>query len=202
VRQRCCDDDRRPAVAISTAEHELAVRGFMALWQGEQATVIDLGADVRTAEAMAAGGRLEVDASGRLVAAHGVAARATAHRIEHDGATTHTWCAFDAIGIPAALGIDAQAVTTCPRCGRELRIKLLGGRPVDDGRTRLWFPAADCAHLVDDYCRHANLYCNHDHLTAAQLGEHGQVLTVTDAAAIGRVTWDDVATAALAKEQS
>jgi alkylmercury lyase len=113
----------------------------------------------------------------------------------------HTWCAFDAIGIPAALGVDAYAVTSCPICGRELRVTLLGGRPIDDARTRLWFPAADCAHLVDDFCRHANLYCDDDHLTTARLGEHGRVLTVTDAAATGRLTWHDVASGATAVEE-
>ncbi|CAN5808363.1 hypothetical protein BH20ACT4_BH20ACT4_00310 [soil metagenome] len=189
----CWNDVQGPAVTASAAEQELAVRGFVALWRGEQPTIADLGGDAYTVEVMVGAGRLEVDATGRLVAVHGLAARTTLHRIEHDGRIVHTWCAFDAIGIPAALGIDAQAVTTCPTCARELRTILLGGRPIEDAALRLWFPDADCAHLVDDFCRHANLYCNVDHLTAAELGDRGHVITIGDAAAIGRVTWLDVA---------
>jgi alkylmercury lyase len=201
VTTHCCNDDHGPVVTASAAEQELAARGFVALWRGEQPMVTDLGGDSDTVEVMVGGGRLEVDATGRLVAVHGLAARTTPHSIEHDGRIVHTWCAFDAIGIPAALGVDADAVTRCPTCGRELRITLLGGRPIEDAAVRLWFPAGDCAHLVDDLCRHANLYCNDHHLTAAELGEHGQVLTVADAAVIGRVTWLDVARGAPAVEE-
>lgn len=197
-----CNDDLRPAVAVTAAEREFAVRGFAALWRGERPTITELGGDADTIEAMVGGGRLEVDAAGRLVAVHGLAAGTTAHRIEHGRGTVHTWCAFDAIGIPAALGVDADAVTTCPTCGRRLRITLIGGHPVENLALRLWLPVGDCAHLVDDFCRHANLYCDDDHLTAAELGEHGQVLTFADAAAIGRATWQDVATAALEEKPS
>jgi hypothetical protein len=75
VTNHCCNDDQRPVVTASTAEQELAVRGFVALWRGEQPMITDLGGDADTVEAMVAGGRLELDATGRLVAVHGLAAR-------------------------------------------------------------------------------------------------------------------------------
>ncbi|HEX6238733.1 MAG TPA: hypothetical protein VFZ68_16145, partial [Acidimicrobiales bacterium] len=66
--------------------------------------------------------------------------------------------------------------------------------PEDDGRMRLWLPGGECTHLVDDFCRHANLYCDADHLAAVvRPATPGTAVTVTEAAAVGRVTWDDVA---------
>jgi len=124
-----------------------------------------------------------------------VVARETPHRIEHADGVVHTWCAFDAIGIPAALGMDAAAVTTCSACGAELRVVLTHGVPPDGGALRLWLPSGECAHLVDDFCRHTNLYCDAEHLaTIVPAGTPGQAVTVADAAALGRDTWRDVST--------
>jgi len=48
--------------------------------------------------------------------------------------------------------------------------------------------------LVDDFCRHANLFCNAEHLgSGLPPGSVGEAVTVAEAAAIGRVTWRDVA---------
>ena len=61
---------------------------------------------------------------------------------------------------------------------------------------RLWLPTSRCAHLVEDFCDHANLYCDHDHLSYAVAGlSAGRVIGVADVAAIGRLTWSDVADA-------
>lgn len=187
----CCDD---VLAGSSASARRFAVGGFVALWRGERPCVGELTDDGPTVEALVAGGRLEVDADARLVGVHGLVARPTAHRIEHAGGVAHTWCAFDAVGIPAALGIDAAAVTSCPACGTRLRVGVHHGVPEDDGRVRLWLPSGECTHLVEDFCRHANLYCDADHLAAVvRLGTPGTAVTVTEAAALGRVTWDDVA---------
>jgi hypothetical protein len=51
-------------------------------------------------------GALEVDASGRVIGAHGLRQRTTQHAIITSDRTWHTWCALDAVGIPVALGLD------------------------------------------------------------------------------------------------
>jgi alkylmercury lyase len=172
----------------------LPVQGFTALWRGERPNVAELSDDAATVEALVQGGRLELDDHGVVVGAHGLTARPTAHRIEHAGGVVHTWCALDAIGIPAALALDAAAVTTCPACGAVLRVSLLAGVPADDGEMRLWLPGGECTHLVEDFCRHANLYCTAEHAASkVATGTPGWAVTVTDAAAIGRADWADVA---------
>ncbi|MGH9010474.1 MAG: organomercurial lyase, partial [Acidimicrobiia bacterium] len=107
------------------------------------------------------------------------------------------WCALDAIGIPAALGIDARAMTTCPTCDRELVVTLVEGKPEPLAGAVLWYPetAGSCEHLVNEFCSGANLFCSLAHLRE-RIGSEtaaGAVMTVQEVAAIGREAWADVA---------
>ncbi len=189
----CCNDDLLTGPARTPAARALGVDGFAALWRGERPLVADLTDDAATVDTLSSAGRLEVDNHGRLVGVHGLVARPTAHRIDHAGGRVHTWCALDAIGIPAALGIDAIATITSPACGAELPVVLRAGAPADAAEYRLWLPGGDCGHLVDDFCRRANLYCSALHLESeVPPGSPGQAVTVTEAASIGRTTWQDV----------
>ena len=177
----------------SHAAHALGIRGFHALWSGEAPSVASLCDDASIVERLVAAGRLEIDDAGRLVGVHGLVARLTPHRIVHDRGAVNTWCAFDAIGIPAALGIDAVAETSCPTCGRQLHTVLLRGAVVEDVGAQLWLPTADCSNLVEDFCSHANLYCDREHLRAtADADRPGTILSVVEAAELGRRTWRDV----------
>jgi len=192
----CCDDDFLSGPFRTEAARDLGVRGFMTLWRGERRAISELTADVPLVGALTAAGRLELDDDGILVGAHGLTARATAHRIEHAGGTVNTWCSLDAIGIPAALTIAATAVTACPHCGSELRVMLQTGRASAQPDVRLWIPGGRCSHLVEDFCQHANLYCSRQHLAAVVSPDRpGRAVDVAEAAAIGRVTWHDVAEA-------
>jgi alkylmercury lyase len=190
----CGDPPAGPG--MSATGRQLGVDGFVALWRGERLNVADLTDDTATVEALVHAGRLELDDQGIVVGAHGLTARHTAHRIQHADGVVHTWCALDAIGIPAALALDAAAVTTCPACGAVLRASLHAGMPAADGDLRLWLPGGECTHLVEDFCRHANLYCDAGHLASKVApGAPGWAVTITDAAGIGRVEWADVSAA-------
>lgn len=163
--EACCDEPLAGPVASPVAAAVLGVRGFVALWRGERPRIGALTDDVAAVEALVAAGRLEVDEDGVLGRVHGLVSRSTVH--EHGDGVAHTWCALDAIGIPAALAIDAVAVTVCPACGATLRVVIRHGVPEDDGGLRLWLPGGECTHLVEDFCGHANLYCDAGHLAAA-----------------------------------
>jgi Alkylmercury lyase len=188
-----------------TAEtvRRIGVAGFHALWDGRTPTLDEFvgGVDRSTFDDavahLQAGGRIEVAADGTVLGVHGLSRRMTRHRIEHRGGSVNTWCALDAIGIPAALGIDARARTTCPTCGCELVVTLVGGRPETLRGAVLWYPetTGTWEHLVDQFCSGANLFCGLAHLeermgsgTAA-----GTVMTIEQAAEIGREAWADVA---------
>jgi hypothetical protein len=180
----------------------LAIAGFHALWEGRTPTLNELGGGDGAAleEAVAhlqARGRIELTADGHVLAVHGLSHRTTRHCIEHLGGNVNTWCALDAIGIPAARGIDARARTTCPTCDRELVVTLVAGQPEPLTGAVLWYPetAGSWDHLVDQFCSGANLFCSLAHLqdrvgtgTAA-----GAVMTIHDVAELGREAWADIA---------
>jgi alkylmercury lyase len=181
---------------LTGAEHHLTIRGFVALWQGQQPRPADLDADPAAVQALQRRGLIVLDPDGRITGIHGLSATPTAHRISHAGGAIHTWCAYDALGIPAALGIDAQTRTTCPTCGKPLDVAFIAGQPAADPDPRLWLPTAPCEHVLNDLCAHANLYCNQDHLAAAVPDTAvGGSLTAADAAHLGGTTWSAAATA-------
>ena len=176
----------------------LARAGFAALWDGRAANPSDLvpAAGDRAEEAarrLARRGRAEIDEAGAVVGIHGLTLGATRHRIDHDGRSHQTWCAFDAIGIPAALGIDALAATDCPSCHATIRVLISDGEPAS-GHSVLWLPTSPGAHLMAEFCASADLYCDRDHLADVVGAERaGEIVSLAEASALGRETWADVA---------
>ena len=191
------------SVGVAETVRRIAITGFHALWEGRTAMLGELGGGDGAAldEAVAhlqARGRIEIASDGRLLAVRGLTRRPTRHRIEHLRGSVNTWCALDAIGIPAALGIDARAITTCPTCNRSLVVTLVAGRPVPLAGAVLWYPETTGAweHLVDQFCSGANLFCNAAHLRDKMGREaaSGAIMTVEEVAEIGRGAWADVST--------
>jgi alkylmercury lyase-like protein len=137
-------------------------------------------------------GRIEFDGS-RIVGIVGLTLRTTAHRVVLPDATMHTWCALDAIGIPAALALDADVSTTCPHCDASLRVEIRDGEPSPNPGVRLFCPTAPCSDVRADFCTAANLFCSPDHLQAWTIAHSkidGDELDLTETAALGRAMWD------------
>jgi predicted transcriptional regulator len=186
--------------ALSAVRREAfgALLGGHARTAAEIATVAALPTDqVETAIAkLHAIGALEVDPEGRVVGAHGLTQRATEHAIVITERVWHTWCALDAIGIPAALDLDAEVRTRCPTCAATIVISVRHRAPAPtDAAPVLWHPGGPCTHVMDDFCATTNLFCNADHLERwhTQAGKPpGRALTITDAAEEGRHIWSDV----------
>ena len=63
----------------------------------------------------------------------------TPYRVEAAGRSWFANCAWDAFGIPAALGVDGHISTSCPDCGEPIEIELVDRRPV---------PASDVFHVL------------------------------------------------------
>lgn len=183
---------------LNDAALELPAAGFAELWHGFRPSAGDLlpgraAAAAQVLEGLVAAGRAETDGA-HLVGVHGLTLGSSRHRIEHAGRDHHTWCAFDAIGIPAALGLDATAHTDCPTCERLLAVPILRGDPGGAPGLVLWLPTAPCSHLRDEFCASADLYCSIQHLDANidQNAVAGTVTSLSDAASLGRETWADV----------
>lgn len=186
---------------VAEVVRRLAIAGFVALWRGEPAVPGELvDADPAVLEAaldhLRIRGRVEFSEEGHVVAVHGLSRRPTVHRIAHAGGEVNTWCALDAIGIPAALGIDAVALTRCPVCEATMTVTFSGGVPSPLAGFVLWYPEIPgCGHLVDDFCSGANLFCSIEHLLR-WVGDRlsaGRAMTIDEAVEIGREAWADVA---------
>jgi hypothetical protein len=66
----------------------------------------------------------------------------TPHRVDSGGRTWFANCAWDAFGIPAALGANGHIASSCPDCGEPIEVDVLEGRPhPDDGVVHLLVPA-------------------------------------------------------------
>ena len=72
-------------------------------------------------------------------------------RIAIDGTEFRTWCAYDSIGIAAALQTDASIRTDCAVCGTEIALDTHAGRPPVDRPERLWL-ASGGTDLRGDFC--------------------------------------------------
>lgn len=127
-----------------------------------------------------------------LVAIDGLSVRPTQHRMRLGADVLFTWCAADAIGIPAALGEDALVFTACPNCSTEIVVPIDAGVPDADEAIVLWMPTASCSHVVTQFCPDVNFFCNRDHLTVwrSHAGDaEGYTLTAREAAELGRKWW-------------
>lgn len=119
-------------------EARLLGAGFRALLAGRSVAAPELAAgsglpaaEVRERLAgLAAQGLVELDDRGTIVGCKGLSLRPTSHRLQLGGRDFYTWCAVDAIGIPAALEADARIESRCAGCGRPLGIDVAGGVPV------------------------------------------------------------------------
>jgi hypothetical protein len=54
----------------------------------------------------------------------------TQHRVEAGGRSWFANCAWDALGIPAALRSDGRIASACPDCGEQVELEVRGGELV------------------------------------------------------------------------
>lgn len=200
-RNECCDvDGDLLRDDLSAVALELAANGFAALWHARTPTAdvllpgrAELTDDVLVE--LVRRGRAELDPDGLLLGVHGLTGRATRHGFTHAGRRHHTWCAFDSVGIPAAMSVDAIATSDCPTCGRHLTVAFQQGEAVDEA-VALWLPTPErTSHLMNDFCASADLFCSIDHLRQGidVDGSPGRVISLDEAVELGRETWSDVA---------
>ena len=184
---------------------ELRRQAFATLFDDRPLSAAELAAATSLPQAeveqalasLEAEGALEVDGGGRVVGVHGLTRRRTQHAIVTSQRSWHTWCALDAVGIPVALGLDAEVRTVCPACESEISLRVHSGAVISAAGTPvLWFPSGPCGHVMDDFCASANLFCGAEHLETWRRGAGeppGLPLTLDQAAEEGRRVWADVA---------
>lgn len=196
--------DRDPAVAmlqeLSEADGEVRREAFRAILAGQPVSLRALAERTGMAEERIAAsirvqadrGNVRLNERGLVVGAGGVSLEPSRHRLRLGGMRLHTWCAVDAVGIPAALDAHALVETTCAYCGRAIRIELRGDRPTTDPGFVAWLPSKSFKSVADEMCPEMNLFCDRRHLQAWRGetgGPRGRMLRLREVKELGRTWW-------------
>jgi len=88
--------------------------------------------------------------SGQVVGSWGLSSVQTGHRLRIRNRELFAWCALDAVGIPAALGEDANITSSCHQCGSIIHVELTRGRVTlaDPADVWLWLSACHVGRSV------------------------------------------------------
>lgn len=146
---------------------------------------------------LAGAGWLDLDDAGRVTGAAGMSLATGPHGLTIDETPFRTWCAYDSLGIAAALETDARVETTCAVCQAPIDLRFLRGIPDREGPERLWL-AEGGADLRGSFCTPTVLLCGDEHglAWAGAQGGQGRLLDLTEGARLGGMDWAGCATAA------
>ena len=207
----CCEDGRPVFLGggdvLAVRLRELAFGVLLITHEPvEPATLVRLaGSEERhvadTLDGLARAGRIDRDERGRVLGSAGLTLGDGPHGLAIDGHPFRTWCAFDALGIPAALASNALVATECAVCERPIGIELRAG-PSGGTSARLWL-AAGGADMRADFCTPTVLLCSaaHAQAWAERHGGHGRALSLADAVDLGATNWASVAARAASLAQ-
>ena len=161
-----------------------------------EAIGIDAAAASSAVEYLAQAGWLDLDDSGRVVGAAGLSLATGPHHVTLGAGPFRTWCAYDALGIAAALAADARVETTCGQCGVPIAVAFRDGVPEGTGPERLWL-AEGGADLRSSFCTPTVLLCGEEHgaAWAEAQGGRGALLDLAEGARRGRADWAGCAAA-------
>jgi Alkylmercury lyase len=206
-------DDRRPGLPAAELHERIREAAFALLLTQRRPIALDeiataTGAPRAALPAMldqlAGAGWVDRDAEGRITGSAGLSLTTGPHRFEIDGSEFRTWCAYDSVGIAAALRADAAIRTACAVCGRHIELGIVAGKPPTDRPERLWL-AAGGSDLRGDFCDPTVLLCSPEHaaIWAERQGDRGHAVDLAEAARLGAEGWASCAVAvALVREQS
>ena len=143
---------------LSPIEKDVRLAAFGSILDGRSASLRSIAIATglalelvdRTVESLTAQGMLVSSDSDGVVGSWGLSLTPTPHRLRRKGREFYPWCAEDAVGIPAALGEDAEIESFCHHCGEAMRIELRGGRlsRSSHDEARVWVAAADLGRSI------------------------------------------------------
>lgn len=191
-------------VSLSAVEQRVRISAFRALYQGKTPSASDLAEDINIGvsdidaaiAALIDVGLMTVDETGFVTGSHGMSILPSDHRVIFDIGERFVWCAVDAVGIPAAMRIDAQVESRCFHCSEPVGLTIRRGEPQAPASEilRIGLGTAGCTgKVIEDVCPMLNFFCGQEHAERWAEGVGGaNVITIQQAAEIGRREWADV----------
>jgi alkylmercury lyase len=88
-----------------------------------------------------------------VIGSWGLSMVRTDHQLRIRGRDLYTWCALDAVGIPAALGEDAIIASRCAKCGAPVNIEMVAGhvKDAEPSDVEVWVAASQVGRSVLGY---------------------------------------------------
>jgi alkylmercury lyase len=203
-------------------EHALLARAFHLLLDDgrpvsaarlAEAVVGDLDRVAGTLALLDRQGRIRRDQTGAVTGSHGLSLTPTSHELilEHRNGQARrywTWCAWDAVGILAALDASGQIRSTSPSSGAPIQLDFHHGQPRDlDPELVVFFADTDCCapasgaddgsdccgsgSVIDQWCPLVNFFEHADaaQAWAAEHGVRGTAVPLVEATEKGKTAW-------------
>ena len=160
------------------------------------ATGLEIEAARSAASTLAEAGWLDLDGSGHVTGAAGLSLATGPHGLMLGDAAFRTWCAYDSLGIAAALRADALVETACGQCQAPISLAFRGGTPERNGPERLWL-AKGGDDLRGSFCTPTVLLCGEEHglAWAKAQGGRGRLLGLIEGSVLGGADWSGCADA-------
>lgn len=145
---------------------------------------------------LAAVGWIDRDSAGLVTGSGGLSLTEGPHRLAIGGMTFRNWCAYDSLGIAAALDADAIVETACGVCDSPISVETSAGEPPADGPERLWL-ADGGSDLRADFCAPTVLLCSAEHadVWAERRDGRGRAIGLSEGSRLGREAWAGCASA-------
>lgn len=180
--------------AVRNAAFRLLLAGDAPVSLQEIASAAELPeGDVRDAiETLEARGRTQRDSLGRVVTCGGLSVEPTRHRIEVDGMTRWTMCAYDALGVLAALGGGGRVVSESPLDGTPIEIRFANGSPGESDAVLFYAEGYEtCGSVYDEWCPLVNLFPTREDAERWAHVHHvtGRVRSLDDATTSAATEW-------------
>jgi alkylmercury lyase len=150
---------------------------------------VDPAAVAATVDRLAAAGLLDRMADGAVIGSGGLTLGPGPHGLLVRGREYRTWCAYDAIGIPAGLGEAGAVSTRCPICTRPIALRFPDAAS-QERPERLWLSSGG-GDLRADFCTPTVLLCSPEHAAAwgERHGGRGRVIDLRQAWRLGAGAW-------------
>jgi alkylmercury lyase len=141
--------------------------------------------------ALAHRGHVRLADGGDVVGAAGLSIVRSRHELVIEGRQFWTWCAWDAVGILAALRAAGVVRSRDPQSGRDLEVAFTGGSPETSPAVIFMVELTTFTSAHDEWCPLVNLFETEASARSwiAARGLSGSVLTVAEAAERGARRW-------------
>ncbi|MDA8235130.1 MAG: organomercurial lyase [Clostridia bacterium] len=143
---------------LTPEENVIRTAAFYRILDGNRSNIDDLtietglttGKVQKTMKGLVQRGIMVLDEKGDVVGSHGLSLVPTEHRLSINGWELFTWCAADAVGIPAALGVNAKVSSKCFQCHNPIEIEMVNGeiRYCNREDACIWVIAADFGRSI------------------------------------------------------